>query len=979
MRPLRLQMTAFGPFAGTEEVDFSALAPLGLFVIAGPTGSGKTTIFDAVSYALYGTAPGQRDANEMRSHHAGPGVAPEVRLDFEVGGQRFRAIRSPAYERPKLRGEGVIPVAHRAALLRFDGNEWVPACEPKPRVVTDVCVDLVGLTDAQFHRVMLLPQGQFERFLVAKGDERRPLLRQLFGSAVYDRAVEVMKTAAAAARKAADAARERAGWAAERAGQAVAAAEDAAQVDVAAETPAAARLDLVESVVAAAEGDLRQVDAAARAAADAAATADETARRWRARAARRQRLADLEAQRSRREADRAAIDAARRAVPVVAAADAAARAAEESAAARTAHAQHHDLVAGVLASLGHRPDADPRRLREALAADAAAAEGVIAQRRKVAQLAAELAAARASESQVLSAVVAAEADLDQARARIHGHEIELGELDPIADGLADAEAAVTVATDQLHQREQLDGVLAEVHVAEADAAATDAAYRHATDVFLSTAAPRLALHLRPGQPCAVCGSREHPAPAQLALDFAMVSAEQLDDLRERAGAARQARDRALVAMHTLTHALGAVAADPVDAARTRLHAAHGALRAARTAEARRTTVAAELVALRAEADALDSSLVTLHRDLATANERCRHAEKDHDEALFDLAAAGEHADDPEAWLRAIAAARAGLDRSDDLWADVQRAEVEAAIAASAAEEALQSSGHRSVDDARAALLAPDDLDVRDAELAAWEAEVTEISAQLSAADEALPDDEPQCEALRSQAIELAARRDALRTRVAEIRTHLAAAREALATAADAAAAVPALVAEAEVTATVAARCAGQLPPRIPLENWVLGAELDRVADAANTHLTAMTNGRYQLLRAGDVLDGRTGGGLDLLVADAHTGTTRRTTSLSGGERFQASLSLALGLADVVTSGTAATARTIDALFVDEGFGSLDAEALDQAIDTLDRLRRHGRQIGIVTHVEAMKAALPVGIEVRRLAGERGSTIEQLVA
>jgi exonuclease SbcC len=165
---------------------------------------------------------------------------------------------------------------------------------------------------------------------------------------------------------------------------------------------------------------------------------------------------------------------------------------------------------------------------------------------------------------------------------------------------------------------------------------------------------------------------------------------------------------------------------------------------------------------------------------------------------------------------------------------------------------------------------------------------------------------------------------------------------------------------------------------VSLESWVLGAELDRVAEAANVHLAEMTAGRFRLVRMTDTTDARVSTGLDLVVDDAYTGTSRRTTSLSGGERFQASLSLALGLADVVTSGVAATARTLDSLFVDEGFGSLDAAALDQAISTLDRLRVHGRQIGVITHVEAMQAALPVGVQVERLPGDAGSRIRQLV-
>ncbi len=170
--------------------------------------------------------------------------------------------------------------------------------------------------------------------------------------------------------------------------------------------------------------------------------------------------------------------------------------------------------------------------------------------------------------------------------------------------------------------------------------------------------------------------------------------------------------------------------------------------------------------------------------------------------------------------------------------------------------------------------------------------------------------------------------------------------------------------------------AKRFAPKVSLESWVLGTELDRVIDAANVHLVDMTAGRYRLVRVTDTTDARVSTGLDLVVDDAYTGTSRRTTSLSGGERFQASLSLALGLADVVTSDVTAAARTLDALFVDEGFGALDAASLDQAIATLDRLRGHGRQIGVITHVEAMQAALPIGIVVERLPGDAGARIRQ---
>jgi len=160
-------------------------------------------------------------------------------------------------------------------------------------------------------------------------------------------------------------------------------------------------------------------------------------------------------------------------------------------------------------------------------------------------------------------------------------------------------------------------------------------------------------------------------------------------------------------------------------------------------------------------------------------------------------------------------------------------------------------------------------------------------------------------------------------------------------------------------------CNGQGGIGVKLERWVLAGELDRVTAAANVHLGHMTNKRYKLARAA---------GLTLEVFDAHTGRSRATASLSGGEQFQASLSLALGLADVVSHGGVGSGKQFEALFVDEGFGSLDPNALDDAIRALSLLQAAGRMVGAITHVEAMKERLHVGIEVKPLADGRGSTL-----
>ena len=161
---------------------------------------------------------------------------------------------------------------------------------------------------------------------------------------------------------------------------------------------------------------------------------------------------------------------------------------------------------------------------------------------------------------------------------------------------------------------------------------------------------------------------------------------------------------------------------------------------------------------------------------------------------------------------------------------------------------------------------------------------------------------------------------------------------------------------------------------MPLRRWVLAIELDRVTSAANMHLQRMTSGRYRLQRRHAVVDGRKAFGLEIEVFDTHTGRERSTSSMSGGEQFQASLALALGLADVVSHGGSSSGKRFEALFVDEGFGSLDPVALQDAIDALHQLQATGRMVGAITHVEEMKRCLHVGIEVRRLADGRGSTI-----
>ncbi|MFM8971687.1 MAG: AAA family ATPase, partial [Actinomycetota bacterium] len=191
MKPLRLEIEGFGSFPGREVIDFEALAPKGLFVVTGPTGTGKTTIFDAMVFALYGVLPGSRQAGDVRSHHAGPETKTEVTFDFDIDGTAYRVTRNPEYERPKLRGSGTTSEGASATLVKRDATSTVVATGARP--CQKACEKLIGIGAEQFQRVVLLPQGEFDRFLTASEDEREKLLRRLFGGEVFERLVKRLK------------------------------------------------------------------------------------------------------------------------------------------------------------------------------------------------------------------------------------------------------------------------------------------------------------------------------------------------------------------------------------------------------------------------------------------------------------------------------------------------------------------------------------------------------------------------------------------------------------------------------------------------------------------------------------------------------------------------------------------------------------------------------------------------------------------
>ncbi len=985
MKPLRLELTAFGSYPGTEVVDFTVLAPRGLFVVTGPTGTGKTTIFDAMCFALYGVMP-RKGAGEARSHHADAAAETVVRFEFECDGVRYTATRTPEHERPAKRGGGVVTQSASATVVRHEADGSTTALATSVKGASAVSTELLGLDPAQFQRVVLLPQGDVAQFLNADSKAREELLGQLFGGDVYAAVVDELKQRSTELDRAFQDVKVVLQTKLETAEQQIDQLEELLGLDTSDIGPDDVEVSTADSrdrlgsrlaVSDSAHQALADRSAALQAEATEAARQHQrdlaAAKRFDDHAQAVARLADLELQRPMIEA--AAREAAQSAAArsVVAADRKMVQSTDQLAAARAAHVGvQHDLAAA-FAELGVTPA--PQAVADMTAAVAQARHDQAGRRTALADLdhaRAEFDDETARLDRLRDQLAVTAAALAEADQRAESVRARLGELTPALVDLTMLTDRIGALERSVEQRRDYDTLLGDLGSATQAAAAATNDHADLLARFVSTQAPRLAAQLVPGEPCSVCGSTEHPQPA-------LAGAEQpisFDDV----STAAEHRERRVAERSRLEQAVGALAAvlgehvsSSVDelqrlqdeaqvdrAAAERAHAEHHELQAslAELGE-QQAFLHTEQVRLREQERMAEESVVKR----AGVLEQARAAAADIDPARLD------NIDGVLARLDELCATAPERERS------VTIAETTEAGARDALAEALAASPFATVDEARAVVLDPDEEARRLEAASRLRDDLMSVGGALQTLlEQGVPDERPDVEASgrREAEVAISARTAAAgASSAATLRTQAQRSLDEHDRELDRAGAAGAAADAARRAHEVCAK-GGAL--RMSLQRWVLARELDRVTAAANVHLASMTAGRYSLRRQLGVVDGRRAAGLELEVLDAHTGRPRSTSSLSGGEQFQASLALALGLADVVSHGGAASGRVFEALFVDEGFGSLDQDALRDAIDTLHQLRATGRMVGAITHVEAMKQELHPGIEVRLRADGRGSTL-----
>jgi exonuclease SbcC len=986
MRPHQLRVTAFGAFGGTVQVGFDDLASAGLFLLHGETGAGKTTLLDAIGFALYGQVPGERGKTKrLRSDHAPAGTPTEVLLEATIGGRRMRITRKPEQERRKLKGAGTTTQPAKVLLEELAGGSWETISTRVGEADQEI-KDLMGMSADQFFQVVLLPQGEFARFLHADAGDRAKLLQRLFGT---DRFHAVEEWLARRRKATADEVREAESGISEL----LARVAQVAGVSGPDETPdgqsrwaaqlaetAAAAAVASQGLVTAHRQDLEQALDRQRA---AAGLADRQRRR---RDALRTRgdLAGAEAGLAER---RVELAAAARAADVAHQLAEAERTGGALARARVAEEQARAKAGGPAATAAELRHAGQQHVTklghlealrsvstQAVGEDKAAAGATAAAASLTVQIdaAGQEAATRRQQRPELSR--------ERDRALEAGQKLPSvqAEADRYRRAADDASALAQARVDASRQGEAY--ITAKIEVVEL---LEEAARLRMARIDGMRA--ELAATLVDGAPCPVCGSLDHPDLCELrgervtreqeeAADAeAAVATERAEMIGARLGAAdNRVADRSF----RLEEAGFSVAGDlaSLQAEVTRLEAAAHALAAE----------AAQLAAAAARHGDLQARLDALDQAIAAADKRLAELTEQRESELRQAAEAGQRA----AGHRESLLAR--LDGQPDLDTAL-RAAREAADALIAAADAADATARAAKDAGRAGDLAVQaaaeagfaDLDaVRRAQRdAAWrtaadrairehESSAQAVAKLLADPDLDVPLDPPADLAAAQASVDAAAKAhdDAVAAydRANHKAEQLASLAPRLGACLDELRPLAERAAQARRLADLAAGL-GANTFKMTLSSFVLAARLEEVAAAASERLLKMTSGRYSLVHT-DARRGAGRSGLGLLACDTWTGVDRDTSTLSGGETFLASLALALGLADVVTA-EAGGAR-IEALFVDEGFGSLDEETLEEVMTVLDGLREGGRMVGIVSHVAELRQRIPAQVRVHK--GQAGS-------
>lgn len=978
MRPISLELCAFGPYLATQRVDFERLGEHGLFLIHGRTGSGKSSVLDALCFALFGKSTGEERKGEDFVTTLDRGAETKVVLDFEHLGRRLRVTRSPTQAVAKKRGEGYTTRQTDANLVELVTGEVIAA---RAGDVTAAVEEMLRCDVSQFRQTVVLPQGDFRR-VVTEHKARRDVLASIFRTARFATLAERLSyTAKRLTRAGQELQEQRTQLLAEQDAENVAdLARLVAEADVRAKEALAVKRQSASTkdaaIAAEAAGmallsDFKELDALRLQAQQLAESKDDI-NAERVRVARAERAARLVGQRDElvtRRQEQAVLQQEL-------------GGASEAVTAATAELER--MRAEQTALETERPLLDAAESAfQRLSALKPQVDGLAEKLERSAKLAGE-------RSRLEAGVDEAKAAIAALTARVATFEQEQAELQVLIASEAEANDAVTKALADLDLERHVAATLATLAGLEAELAehvGLSDPVAMLSEAVKANAPGVLAAELADGQPCAVCGSVNHPSPHVQGDAEALRRA--FEEFGEAAGHHARLVERKRAYQADLASRLAERGWQDEPPSRAELEEAVeiAATKLARVTSAKERHVASkqELADLKIDLGDQEESLTKLREDLSAVKEDLKGVAGEVKGALEGLAP--EHRD-PAAFGRALVAARtegeslrSRFDEAKSGVVESERSLASASTAVTGAEGRLASAGERleRLEARFAEKLAKAGFSGEDefVEAAIAEDDLSELQRELREHDEAVKVNAATTARLSAK---LKGKHppdgDALGAAVMQARDSETAADSVLSAAKGAFERVgqalerfhelerkDAAVAKRRVAAQKLSDLAnGSLKgyAKVNFETFVLRSIFAKVLEEGNRHLKHMTGGRYALLLAADPSGRDTG--LELNVRDnASGGETRPVHTLSGGEGFLASLALALGLSEI--SQRESGGVELGALFIDEGFGSLDSQALDQVIDVLRGLEEGRRMVGIISHVEDLKQRIPMQLLV----------------
>ena len=921
MRPLKLKMTAFGPYAGTETIDFDRLGDSGLYLITGDTGAGKTTIFDAITFALYGAASGpNREPAMMRSKYAERYAEPGVELTFLYSGKEYTVRRKMEHPRPSKRGGGDTTAPAEAELELPDGRT-----EKKDKEVTRKITEILGVDRDQFRQIAMIAQGAFLEILLEDTKDRRDHFREIFRTHIYRDFQEKVKSEAQDVERKRnlqknsvqvhlqriacpandpleiDAEKARGGGmlieqAAELVGRILEKDEETRKNTAAEEKQYENRIAELDRIIGKAETQKN------------------------AKADREKALQEREAKKEEKKRLEEALEAEQGREPETE------RKSGELALIRN-ELQEYEKLDGIASGLVKAENAQRIKLNE-----------MGALRENDAKLKEELEGFR-TEQAALKQAGDRSPELLLEQKRIQDQQKKLAELKSELDAMPEKRRALAACRDAyLKAREA-----AEDRRQEAE---------RLRRAFNDGQAGILAESLEEGKPCPVCGSPHHPSKA-------VRSGDAPDEASVKA-----AEEKARKAQKAETEASGKAGE-----------------------EGAKVTLAEE--SIRQKADELLGSY-----DPETVSGTLREKQEETAKRLRETGAA----------LEAEKARRDRIEKLDRLIPEKEQQRtgnaeaLNAAAQACEAEKARIETEKKNLEERRKKLRYPDGKAAA-AAAAGLEKEIAErkqalekakkalneciqamklLDGRISTAETILAEDEVRDpEAKQAERDALAGMKDDATRRRSEAEIRIGTNQDVLEKIREASETLAALDRQWQWMTAVSDTANGSLRGKkhVMFETWIQMVFFDRILRRANLHLMEMSGKKYELMRREVPDDNRVQSGLELDVKDHTNGSIRSVKTLSGGESFIASLSLALGLSEEIQMS--AGGIRLDTMFVDEGFGSLDEETLQQAMRALNSLSESNRLIGIISHVAELRRQIDRQIVVRKVR-DGGSTVEPIV-